>query len=82
MEDVQNFVEQALMGFGSYDVARAYIFYRERCRELREARKQAVRQRTKERALFVTKRKDRQEPFNENKLKHYFQQSIVGYEGV
>ncbi len=40
VEGVQDLVERALMASGYFDVARAYILYRERHRELREERRQ------------------------------------------
>lgn len=39
IEDVQDAVERALMGLGHEDVARAYVLYRERRTELREAKR-------------------------------------------
>ena len=82
VEGVQDLVERTLMESGYYDVARAYILYRERRREIREAQKRTVLQRIEQRALHVVKRDGRSEPFDEKKLKAFFLRAIDGYEGV
>ncbi|MGC8479546.1 MAG: ATP cone domain-containing protein [Candidatus Micrarchaeia archaeon] len=38
VEEIQDLVEESLMCLGLYDVAKAYILYRERHRQLREAK--------------------------------------------
>ncbi len=82
VEQVQDIVEQTLMEAGFFDVARAYILYRERRRELREERKRDALQQIKSGRLQVTKKDGRSEPFDERKLRKYLQFAVEGYEGV
>lgn len=82
VEQIQDIVEQTLMEAGLYDVARAYILYRERRRERREENRQEALYQAKSGRLNVVKRDGRHEPFDERKLKRCLQHAIDGYEGV
>ncbi len=82
VEGVQDVVERTLMEFHYYDVVKAYILYRERHRELREERQKENLKKIENRALFVIKRSGQKHIFDDRKLHRYFQQAIVGYEGV
>ncbi len=82
VEGVQDVVERTMMEDGFYDVARAYILYRERHREMREERQQQVLQKIRERQLAVVKRSGEKQVFDENKIRRYFLQALNGYEGV
>ena len=82
VEGAQDVVERTLMEFNFFDVAKAYILYRERHREVREERQQETLKKIEEKALFVTKRDGGRQIFEERKLKNYFYNSMRGYEGV
>jgi ribonucleoside-diphosphate reductase alpha chain len=82
VEGVQDVVERTLMEFNFCDVARAYILYRERHRELREKKQEEALQKIEFKSLFVVKRSGQKEVFELQKLKNFFQQALLGYEGV
>jgi ribonucleoside-diphosphate reductase alpha chain len=82
VEGVQDIVENILMEFGFYGVARAYILYRERHRELREERQKETLKKIEAKALFVIKRNGDRHLFNDRKLRNYFNLAMRGYEGV
>ena len=82
VEQIQDIVEQALMEAGLYDVARAYILYRERRREQREENRREALHQVKSGRLSVVKRDGRREPFDERKIRRYLQHAVEGYEGV
>ena len=69
VEDVQNVVENVLMGKGFYDAGKAYIIYRyEHARE-REEQKRALREKIERSEVTVVKRDGRKEKFSAKKLK-------------
>lgn len=82
VEGVQNIVEHALMEAGMYDVGRAYILYRERHRELREAKQRQILKKIEEKSFYVLKRNGGKEPFSERKLRVFFNYAMANYEGV
>ncbi|HKM51485.1 MAG TPA: ribonucleoside-diphosphate reductase subunit alpha [Candidatus Bathyarchaeia archaeon] len=82
VEGIQDVVEKSIMEFGLSDVARAYILYRERHREMREAREKEILQQIDKGLISVTKRDGRKEKFNENRLRQYLARAFRDYEGV
>ena len=82
VEGVQDVVERTLMEFGLYDVAKAYILYRERHREIRERKQQELLQAIEHGNVNVVKRNGSKERFKEAKLKAYLSRACKGFEGV
>jgi ribonucleoside-diphosphate reductase alpha chain len=82
VEEVQDLVEERLMKEGLYDVARAYILYRERHRQIREAKRGGVLGQIATGKIIVRKRNGMTEPFDEDKLRNFVQLACRGYEGV
>lgn len=82
VESVQDIVEQSLMAEHYYDVARAYILYRERHSQIRSARQSEVLKKIDNRTLFVVNREGQKEIFDENVLRNYIRAACKGYEGV
>ncbi len=82
VESVQDIVEQTLMAEHYYDVAKAYILYRERHSQIRSARRSEILKKIDDRALFVINREGQKETFDENVLRNYIRSACKGYEGV
>ena len=82
VESVQDIVEQTLMAEGYYDIARAYILYRERHSEMRRERKSEILKKIDSRKLFVINKDGEREIFDENVLRNYIRAACRGYEGV
>ncbi len=81
VEGVQDIVERTLMEYRYFDIAKAYILYRERQKQLRE-RHEEIKKKIEARALYVVKRNGARELFNPQKLHRYFLYACNGYEGV
>jgi ribonucleoside-diphosphate reductase alpha chain len=82
VESVQDIVEQTLMREGYFDVARAYILYRERHNEIRRSRTSQILKQIDERKLFVVNREGQKEIFDENVLRNHIKAACKGYEGI
>jgi ribonucleoside-diphosphate reductase alpha chain len=82
VEEIQDLVEEQLMMGGLYDVAKSYILYRERHRQIREARSGGVLSQISQGKLIVKKKSGMTEPFDEAKLGRFIQLACKGYEGV
>jgi ribonucleoside-diphosphate reductase alpha chain len=82
VEEVQDLVEETLMKEGLYDVAKAYILYRERHRQIREARSGGIFSQIAAGKLMVRKKDGRIEPFDENKLRNFVQLACRGFDWV
>ncbi len=82
VESVQDIVEQTLMKEGYYDVAKAYILYRERRHQIRMERKSEILKKIDSRKLFVINKDGEREIFDENVLRNYIRGACRGYEGV
>jgi ribonucleoside-diphosphate reductase alpha chain len=67
VEDVQDIVEQVIMNAGYFDVAKAYILYRNEHTKLRT---EEVLQKIEEHVLSVTKRSGEKELFSTEKIKN------------
>ena len=79
---MQDIVEQTLMKENYFDVAKAYILYRERHNEMRRERKSEILKKIDERKLFVVNREGQKEIFDENVLRNYLRAACRGYEGI
>lgn len=82
VEGIQDIVEKSIMEFGLHDVAKAYILYRERHREMREAREKEILQQIDKGQIFVTKEDGQKENFDEEMFRQYLARAFIGYEGV
>ena len=82
VEEIQDLVEESLMRLGLYDVAKAYILYRERHRQLREAKSEGIMKLIKEKTLRVIKKNGTVENFDEDKLRKFLQIASKDYSGV
>jgi ribonucleoside-diphosphate reductase alpha chain len=82
VEEVQDMVEESLMRMNLFDVAKAYILYRERHRQMREARQEGTLKRISEGKMLVRKKNGTVEQFEEKKLRKFIQLACSGYEGV
>lgn len=82
VEGIQDLVETTLMSVGLYDVAKAYILYRDRRKSIRESKKREVLSKIERGELNVIKRNNSKQTFSENKLRKYLTMACKGYEGV
>ncbi len=82
VEGIQNLVERTLMEFGLFDVAKAYILYRERHREIRELRQKEIIKEIESGKISVTKRDGSKEVFSNAKLRAHVARASAGFEGV
>ena len=82
VEGVQDIVEQCLMKAGYYDVAKAYILYRERHAEIRKERRNETLKSIEERRTFVVNEEGQREVFDEQRLRRFIGRACAGYEGV
>lgn len=80
IENVQDMVETCLMANGHFEVAKAYILYRNRHQEKREEQYEKILEQLEERSLKVTKSDGSKENFDITKIKNVFDRSVVGYE--
>jgi len=79
-EAVQDLVEKHLMKAGRFEVAKAYILYREKRLEEREERREALIREFEEKTLRVVKVDGSREPFDLGKIKSVFDRAAEGYE--
>jgi ribonucleoside-diphosphate reductase alpha chain len=82
VESVQDIVEQTLMRDGYFDVAKAYILYRERHSEIRRERTSEIMKKIDDKKLIVINREGQKEIFNESVLRNFIRSACKGYEGV
>lgn len=82
VEEVQNLVEKHLVKANKYEVAKAYILYRERRSEEREERKEKLIQQFEKHSLKVTKANGDKELFDIEKLRTLFDRAAKGYEDL
>lgn len=79
VEQIQDMVEQALMKASLFEVAKAYILYREQQKEKRE---EELLDKMKKKEMKVIKRNGSEEVFSTKKLKEAIARAIEGYEEV
>jgi ribonucleoside-diphosphate reductase alpha chain len=77
VENIQDVVEKALMKSEFFEVAKAYILYREQQNEKRQA---DLLDKMKKKELLVTKRNGEKQPFSTKKLQAAIERAITGFE--
>ncbi|KKS34632.1 MAG: Ribonucleoside-diphosphate reductase [Parcubacteria group bacterium GW2011_GWC2_42_12] len=80
VENIQDLVEEALMQAGLFDVAKAYVLYREKRKEEREKRREKLVQQFDTQTLKVTKADGSKEVFDLGKIKAVLGRATQGYE--
>lgn len=80
VEKIQDVVERELMRIERFDVAKAYILYREEHRRERADRKEQLIEQFERKSLKVTKNNGEKEPFDLAKIKKLFDRCVCGYE--
>lgn len=82
VENIQDFVEKALMQAGFFDVAKSYILYRyEHAKERAEQKRQNL-EKIEKNALTITKRNGQKENFSLAKLRASVVHAVTGLESV
>ncbi|NCQ06040.1 MAG: ribonucleoside-diphosphate reductase subunit alpha [Candidatus Moranbacteria bacterium] len=80
VETIQNFVEKHLMKESRYEVAKAYILYREKQSEKREEKKEELIEQFEKNSMKVIKSNGKQELFDLKKIKVVFDRAALSYE--
>ena len=80
VEKIQNFVEKHLMRESRYEIAKAYILYREKQSEKREERKEKLIEQFEQHSMKVVKADGTQELFDVKKIQAVFGRASKGYE--
>lgn len=80
VEHVQDRVEFVLMENGYLPVAKHYIVYRYEHAKIREAKQEEVIEKIEQRALNVTTRSGRTEPYSEERVREALSVAMKGYE--
>jgi ribonucleoside-diphosphate reductase alpha chain len=80
VEEIQDLVEKHLMKWDRYEVAKAYILYRERQTEKREEKIEKIVEQFENKSLKVTKANGSKELFDTKKIKVVFDRAAKGYE--
>jgi ribonucleoside-diphosphate reductase alpha chain len=82
VEDIQDRVEKALMEHGFFDIAKAYILYREKHKEQREQEQKELIEKMDKHEVLVQKRDGSTVPFDTKALAEAIQRAIKGYEDI
>jgi len=80
VETIQNFVEKHLMRESRYEIAKAYILYREKQNEKREEKKEELIEQFEKHSMKVIKMNGKKELFDIKKIKVVFDRAAIGYE--
>lgn len=80
VEKVQDIVEKHLMRESRYEVAKAYILYRNKQSEKREERKEKLVEQFEKQSMQVVKADGEKELFDIEKIRAVFSRAAVGYE--
>ena len=80
VEKIQDLVEKHLMKEGKYEIAKAYILYREKQNEKRDEKKEKLVEQFEQHSLKVTKANGAKELFDLKKIRAVFDRAAVGYE--
>ncbi|MDO8565745.1 MAG: ribonucleoside-diphosphate reductase subunit alpha [Candidatus Moranbacteria bacterium] len=80
VEKIQNFVEKHLMKESRYEIAKAYILYREKQSEKREERKEKLIEQFEQHSMKVVKADGSKELFDVKKIQAVFTRAALGYE--
>ena len=80
VEDIQDIIEKELVKANKYEVAKAYILYREKHKQDRESRHKKLVKQFEQDSLMVIKSDGRKENFTVAKIKKVFHRAAIGYE--
>ncbi len=80
VEDVQDCVEKQLMREERYEMAKAFILYRNKQSEKREEKKEQLLEQFEKHSLQVIKSSGKKELFDLKKIKKVFDMAVAGYE--
>ena len=80
VEKIQDVVEKHLMQDGLYEVAKAFILYRNKQSEKRDEKKEKLLEQFEKHSMQVIKADGTQELFEIAKIKALFDRAVVGYE--
>ncbi len=79
VEEVQDVVERNLMKLNRFEVAKAYILYREKRKEEREEKHEQLLKQFEKRSLKVIKANGTKQTFKLDKIQAVFDRSVNGY---
>lgn len=82
VEEVQDVVEKCLMVHQQFDVAKAYILYRNKHQEDRKEKKERIQEQFEQKSLKVVKTDGSREDFDIIKIKTVFDRSVGEYSDV
>lgn len=80
VEDIQDIVEQNLMKFHKYEVAKQFIIYRAKRSDERTEKKEELVKQFEENAMKVTKSDGSKAYFDADKIRAVFDRAVKGYE--
>lgn len=80
VEKIQDLVEKHLMKEGKYEIAKAYILYREKQNERRDERKEKLVEQFEQHSMTVIKADGTKKLFDIKKIKTVFDRAAIGYE--
>lgn len=80
VEDIQDLVEQRIAGRGYFDVARAYILYREDHQKKRSDKKRRLIEQVDRGEISVRKRSGAERPFNASEIEKFIRNCCKGDE--
>ncbi len=80
VEKIQDLVEKHLMKEGKYEIAKAYILYREKQNERRDERKEKLVEQFEQHSMKVTKADGTKKLFDLKKIEVVFRRAALGYE--
>ena len=77
VEEIQDFVEEALMARGHFTVAKAYIVYRYEHQKIREEKQEEVVKKIEERGLLIVRRDGSREIFSLDKVRKMIEDNTL-----
>lgn len=80
VEKIQDLVEKHLMKEGKYEIAKAYILYREKQNERRDEQKEKLVEQFEQHSMTVIKADGTKKLFDIKKIKTVFDRAAIGYE--
>lgn len=80
VENIQDIVEKHLMKTGLYEVAKAYILYRDKQAQKRDEKKEKLLEQFERHSLQVIKADGKKELFDIGKIKVLFDRAAIGHE--
>jgi ribonucleoside-diphosphate reductase alpha chain len=80
VENIQDTIEKELVRANKYEVAKAYILYREKHKQERATKHAKLVEQFEQDSLMVIKSNGKKEVFNVTKIKKVFDRAAIGYE--